>query len=385
MSKHYFVTGATGAVGSALLPLLLEDEENRIWLLMRADSNDHLQQRLDKLIAYWGLNTEQNKEDLKRIIPIQGDTDKENFALTTELYTELSRKITHIIHCAGVVKMNLPLDVARQHALGATKTIVDLALQCQASGQLQKIEFVSTVGVGGRLPGVLPETWITQARSFHNTYEQAKAEAEDYLFEQIKTYSLPITVHRPSMVVGDSRTGSIIHFQIFYHICEFLSGRRTVGLLPNVGNAGLDTVPVDYVAAVLMWSSESQDSIGKIFHLCSGVDDMVKLKELQTMARDNMQIHGLRLPRVISLPPALFNGIIKLISPLLNKRMKRAVKSFPFFLDYLADEQGFSNTDTIRFLHKKSEILMPARDSYLNAVINYCVEKQNSAHTKYNE
>ncbi len=157
--------------------------------------------------------------------------------------------------------MNLELEVARQHALGSAKNIVELALACEASGSLQKIEYVSTVGVAGRMPGILPESWITQPREFHNTYEQAKAEAEDYLREQIEQHNLPVTVHRPSMVVGDSKTGKIIHFQVFYYLCEFIAGRRTLGILPYFGDAVVDTVPVDYVAQVIKWSSDQ----GKIY------------------------------------------------------------------------------------------------------------------------
>ncbi len=376
MSRHYFVTGVTGAVGSALLPLLLEQKSNKIWLLMRADSTEHLQQRLHELIVFWDMDYERYQDDLRRITPILGNTDEESFALETELYSEIVGQTTHIIHCAGVVRMNLPLQVAQKHALGATKNIVNLAKACQSSGQLQKIEFISTVGVGGRLPGVLPEFWITQPRTFHNSYEQAKAEAEDYLHEQIEKHNLPVTVHRPSMVVGDSKTGKIIHFQIFYHICEFLAGRRTFGLLPKFGNVRLDTVPVDYVAGIIKWSSERPDCNGQIFHLCSGANTAIKLTELQNVVCKVMQTHGLKLPIIFSLSSALFNLVIKVVSPFLNKKKQRVVKSFPFFLDYIEDDQGFSNEATKRFLSERSALEMPAHDDYLKIVLKNYLNKK---------
>ena len=55
-------------------------------------------------------------------------------------------------------------------------------------------------------------------------------------------------------VVGDTINGRIIHFQVFYHLCEFLSGRRTLGLAPGFGGARLDIVPADYVAQVIALS-----------------------------------------------------------------------------------------------------------------------------------
>lgn len=76
------------------------------------------------------------------------------------------------------------------------------------------MEAVSTVGVGGRYYGALPEQWLNTPRNFHNTYEQSKAEAEIILKTEVDQ-GMPITVHRPSMIVGDSQTGRILNFQIF--------------------------------------------------------------------------------------------------------------------------------------------------------------------------
>jgi thioester reductase-like protein len=346
MANSYFVTGATGAIGSALLPLLLAETDSKIWALIRADNSEHLSKRLEELIEFWELDQTQAQDARARIIALQGDTDQNQFALPDDVYSEITRQCTHIIHCAGVVRMNLSLETARQHALGAAKNVVELAHACHKHGTLQKIEFVSTVGVAGKMPGLVPETWITQPREFHNTYEQSKAEAEDYLREQIQQHGLPVTVHRPSMVVGDSKTGKIIHYQIFYHICEFLAGRRTFGLLPFLGDACVDTVPVDYVANVIKLSAHRSDCIGKIFHLCSGPTEAIKLRVLRKMAKEIMEQQGFKLPAIVSVPTPIFNAAIKLISPLLSKNMQRAIKSFPFFLDYLADKQGFSNSVT---------------------------------------
>jgi thioester reductase-like protein len=366
MVNKYFVTGATGAIGSALIPLLLEDQNSQVWALMRADSGDHLKKRLEELITFWEMDHEQAQDARRRIIPLLGDTDQSKFALTEDVYAEIANQCTHIIHCAGVVRMNLPLAVARQHALGSAQAIVELALACQASGSLQKIEYVSTVGVAGRMSGIVPETWITQPREFHNTYEQSKAEAEDYLRLKINQHNLPVTVHRPSMVVGNSKTGKIIHYQIFYHICEFLSGRRTFGFMPYLNNTRLDTVPVDYVARAIKISSLQQSSIGKIFHLCSGPDHSIKLTDLRQVVRSMMSEKGWRLPFLIRLPVVIFNKIINWVIPFLNEKMQRTIRAFPFFLDYLSDNQAFDNQQAMRFLGCECEA-----DHLIVAISNY--------------
>lgn len=126
-------------------------------------------------------------------------------------------------HAAGSVRMNLPFEQVRHGSVDSARHILELAEECKKIRQGVKVEFVSTVGVAGRRPGVLPESWITEPRAFqneprafHNTYEQAKAEAEaeaGWLVRQaVEEQGLPVTVHRPNMMVEDSRTGKIIHF-----------------------------------------------------------------------------------------------------------------------------------------------------------------------------
>ena len=54
----YLVTGATGSVGTALVPILLEDEEIGLRLLVRADSDPHLgynEERIRGEVARLGL------------------------------------------------------------------------------------------------------------------------------------------------------------------------------------------------------------------------------------------------------------------------------------------------------------------------------------------
>ncbi|MDV7391197.1 hypothetical protein RZS08_07585, partial [Arthrospira platensis SPKY1] len=91
--------------------------------------------------------------------------------------------------------------------------------------------------------------------------------------------------HRPSMVVGAAATGRIIHFQIFYHLCEFLSGRRTFGLFPRLGTARLDTIPVDGVARAIGWAGGRPEWAGRVLHPCAGPEQATRLKRLCLSAR----------------------------------------------------------------------------------------------------
>jgi nucleoside-diphosphate-sugar epimerase len=240
---------------------------------------------------------------------------------------------------------------------------VELARACS---RLEKIEFVSTVGVGGHLP-VVPETWITEPRTFHNTYEQAKAEAEDAIRGEVER-GLPLTVHRPSMVVGDSRTGKIIHFQIFYHLCEFLSGRRTFGLFPRLGSARLDIIPVDVVARAIVWSSGQPELAGRILHLCAGPEEAIRLIELRERVRRLFFAEDAKQVPCFDLPPQLFSGILNIASRFMDGKTRRAVGALPVFLDYLATDSWFENEATRRLM-TETRVYFPIWKHYLDAVI----------------
>jgi nucleoside-diphosphate-sugar epimerase len=265
--------------------------------------------------------------------------------------------------------MNLPLEEARRSAVTGAHNLIALARACEHKNVLQKVEFVSTVGVGGRLPGLLPERWIHEPRGFHNTYEQSKAEAEEIVAGHIEA-GLPATVHRPSMVVGDSRTGKIMHFQIFYHLAEFLSGRRTCGLFPSLGQAKLDLVPVDYVARAIVWSSKHADTVGKVFHLCAGPRGALPLHVLRDRIRSRFASAGVRTPRTCTVPGGLFRTLIRVVGAMTTEGNRRALRTLPIFLDYLAEEQLFENADSIRVLATAGIELRPI-DEVIDCVLGY--------------
>lgn len=361
----YFLTGASGAIGSALVPILLEEADNDIWLLLRANSSDELVQRMETLFAFWRIDAG-DLDKRSRVRAFRGDTTEARFGLDETTYAALCAECTHIVHSAGNVRMNLPIEHARRSSVGSARQIIALANACP---RLEKVEFVSTVGVAGRTNGAVPESWILTPRQFHNTYEQAKAEAEDAIRLELDR-GLPLTVHRPSMVVGDTTSGRIIHFQVFYHLCEFLSGRRTLGLSPALGSARLDIIPADYVARVICWSSTTSASVGRIIHSCSGPDRALLLDPLRASVRRVFRAGGRRLPPIVTLPPSVFRSLLAGAGVFMPADTKRAIKTLPIFLDYLATDQTFANHQTQALL-SNAGLGVPEPDSYLSKVLNY--------------
>ncbi|MDN5936436.1 MAG: SDR family oxidoreductase [Nitrosospira sp.] len=363
----FFITGATGVLGSAIVRELLANSSHRLVLLIRANDDSALRKRVEQLLAFLEVDPVVTRT---RIEPVLGDTELARFGLSSHDYAMLGASVTHIIHSAAIVRMNLPLDIARRAAVAATENVLQLARICQANGILKKVEMVSTVGVGGRWRGPLPEKWINEPRSFHNTYEQAKAEAEAVMEQQQTNDELPMTVHRPSMIVGNSHNGSIPHFQIFYYLIEFLSGRRTFGFLPDLSQNHLDLAPADYVAQAIVWSSSSPLTIGRILHLCAGPDQAISLDMLRTIVLAKFCARGLSVPGKRTLPADWFNTFVRMAVPFAPNRLKGTLRTLPIFLDYLSEDQVFANVHT-RQLLEPAGLVLPHVDVFLDQVLSY--------------
>lgn len=378
--NHVLITGATGVVGGSLLPLFFDQPKTTVYLLIRATSASYLKARLRKLLEYCGIREKESVLS-KRIVALRGDVARPRLGLEQELYNRLPGKLTHIVHAAGNVRLNQSLEAAQRDAVVATRQILDLARQCRAAGQLQKLEYVSTVGVSGRTAGRITETPLNPQRGFRNTYEAAKAEAEWLVLRQSDA-GLPVTVHRLSMVVGDSQTGRALNFQVFYHLSGFFAGLRTGGIVPETGEVKLDIIPCDCVAGAIHHVAQNALAAGKILHHCSGPELAPTIANLTEKLRPIFNGHGYALPPLAKLPLDEFRQQLPALKELAGPSHARFFNSLPLLLDYLDDAQTFDNQQCRRLL-AQTDIVVPPVDAYLKRIMaQYLITHQPpSKHT----
>lgn len=367
---HYFVTGASGVVGSALIERLLREPNVRATILLRPKRGESVEDRLERLFQFWGIPASDTQRR-GRIRSLAGDVSLPRFGLEEADYSQLTRELTHIVHSAAVVKMNLPLPEARAVAVGGAREIRDLAERAQKH-HLQKIEFVSTVGVLGKRQKPLEEGWLHEPRMFHNSYEAAKAEAENVAEEAVHR-GLPLTVWRPSMVVGDSHTGKIIHHQVFYYLCEFFSGARTFGVFPWFGATRLDLIPVDILVECMWRSSVTPSLAGRIMHACSG-DRAVPLELLRARIEELYRRHERKTAHRLSIPPLAFGVGCKLAARFAHKKARASIETLPIFLAYL-EEQRFGNEETSRWMASIG-LEFPDPMSYVDRIVTTYLERK---------
>jgi len=135
MNKVIFLTGATGLVGSNLIPRILRnDTSTRLVLLIRGNSDSEAEKRPEGILRrLWPeFNFRQAK---KQIQVVRGKITLSRLGLTESLYTGQVMKATHIIHSAATVKFQLPLECARRVICEGTKNVMAFAKYFQEGGR----------------------------------------------------------------------------------------------------------------------------------------------------------------------------------------------------------------------------------------------------------
>lgn len=372
--KTVLLTGGSGAVGSAVVPVLLEDPALRLVLLLRPSLGRSVEERFEALKKYWaGYGLADSVWD--RVAVVAGDVSLDQLGLASKDYTGVLKKITHIIHGAAQGKLNMDAATARRSSVSTTVHILRLA---EEASSLEKLEYLSTVGVAGTLRGPISERKIDEPRTFHNTYESSKAEAELVVWEAMGR-GLPVTIHRPSMVVGDSRDGRTLHFQVFYHLMEFLSGRATGGWVPRLPHFRLDVVPNDYVARALAASIRNPGWAGQVLHLSAGRDGSWPLDRYVETLPVLFSAGGFptKVPHRFSWP--LFRLLVPLSALVGPAHRRMAFRHLPRFLSYLKEETFFDNQNARRLLGATGVPLPPLGGILPGVIRTYLASRSHSS------
>src|SRR5919197_1219826 len=134
-------------------------------------------------------------------------------------------------------------------------------------GGLRRMTYVSTAYVAGTRHNEVREDELDAGQDFRNPYEQSKHEAETMVRKHQR--KLPITIARPSIVVGERGTGWTSSFNVIYGpLRAFASGAFPV--LPGRSSAIIDVVTVDYVADSVLALTAAPEAEGGTYHLVAG-------------------------------------------------------------------------------------------------------------------
>jgi thioester reductase-like protein len=251
-----FITGFPGFIANRLLERLARKDCDFI-LLVQPSFVSQARKEIDRITQLSGRST----SDFQIV---EGDISQPRLALSDLDFELVQRETTRVFHLAAVYDLAVPQDVAMRVNAGGTRHVVELA---RSIPNLRQFHHVSTCYVAGKREGVILETELKHDAGYRNFYEESKYLAE--LEVDSAKNDLPITIHRPSVVCGDSRTGETGKYDGVYYLIHYLLRWPSVLSLLNIGNhvVSLNLVPVDFVVDAMAALAFDERAIGKTLQL----------------------------------------------------------------------------------------------------------------------
>lgn len=244
----YFITGGSGFIGRRVIDRLLTVEPDaQIYALVRAGSLSRFSELLDA------------QGSAERVTPVVGDLTAPGLGLAEADLPD----IDHVVHLAAIYDMAADAESQQAANVDGTSRVADFALTRDAM-----LHHVSSIAVAGDFRGTFTEGDFDLGQGLPSPYHRTKFEAERVVRDR---EGLRWRVYRPSIVVGDSRTGEMDKIDGPYYFFGYL---RTLGLLPSMlalpmpDLGGTNMVPVDYVAqGIVALLSVDPDRSGLVYHL----------------------------------------------------------------------------------------------------------------------
>lgn len=260
MPKHILLTGSTGFVGKQLLRLLVQ-QGHHVYILVRHKLGKSPAARLEQLL---------DGADAKQVTVIPGDLAQPEAGISADDLARLDNRIDTVIHSAALVRFDEELaDELEQVNVEGTRSLLALAKRIRARRFYQ----VSTAYTCG-LQEVAREELHPLTGPFHNPYERTKCHAE-HLVMQAAADEFHTAIFRPSVIIGDSRTGLADTALTIYGFIRGIRvfARKIKKALPNQRFriaadplATQNVVPVDYVCQAIA-AAVHQEVQGGIYHL----------------------------------------------------------------------------------------------------------------------
>jgi thioester reductase-like protein len=360
-SGPLLLTGATGFLGMQLLARYLERTERRIYALVRAGDDLEASRRLRETVA--GLVPDPAAYG-DRVTAVRGDITRPGLGLDPRRRDALAEAVTEIVHGAASVTFDLPLERSREINVEGTRRMLALARLCARRGGLRRFSYVSTAYVAGTHCGAFGEDELDLGQDFRNPYERSKFEAERLV--RAHRDELPVQIFRPSIVVGEERTGWTPAFNVIYWPIRAFS-RGAYLVLPAKRDAPVDVVPVNFVADAILELSRHPWGAGETYNLAAGprastVGELIDLSAARFQRRPPA-----------TLPPRLYRRALHPLLLRLSGGRRRAAlqRSEPFF-PYFAMEVSYETERAAQRLERAGLRPSPLA-GYFDRLVDFAV------------
>jgi NAD(P)-dependent dehydrogenase (short-subunit alcohol dehydrogenase family) len=246
----YFVTGATGFIGRHLVARLLE-REGDIYVLVREGSTEKFEQLMER----WGRP--------ERVKAVFGDLSQPQLGIDDAAREQL-QGVDHFFHLAAVYDITADDATNALLNVGGTQNAVDLANALGA----KRFHHMSSIAVAGSYDGWFTEDDFDEGQELPSPYHRTKYESEKLVRDRVQG---PWRAYRPSLVVGNSKTGEMDKIDGPYYFFKAIQKVRHA--LPqwfplvSLEFGRTNIVPVDYVAAAVDHIAHQDGLDNQAFHI----------------------------------------------------------------------------------------------------------------------
>jgi thioester reductase-like protein len=256
LDETIFLTGFPGFIAGRLVERLAH-EGARFLLLVQPAFVERAKTELAQL-------SEKTGAPVERFRVLEGDITREDLGLSASDIEVAKSEATVLFHLAAVYDLAVARAVGMSVNVEGTRNVNRFALTLPA---LRRYHYISTCYVAGRRTGLILESELRHDAGFRNFYEETKYLAELEV-EALKN-ELPVTIHRPSVVCGDSRTGETPKYDGVYYLINYIRMWPGALSLANIGNADvrLNVVPVDFVVEAMAALAADDEAAGETIQI----------------------------------------------------------------------------------------------------------------------
>ncbi len=258
MSFHetIFLTGFPGFIAERLVKRLA-NSDTQFFLLVQSQFIEKAMQTVKEIAQ--ATNT-----SLENFALVEGDITRELLGISEKDLAVVQSETTDVYHLAAVYDLAVEKDLAYRVNVEGTRNVNEFV---KSLPKLRRYNYVSTCYISGNRKGVIYETELEHDAGFRNFYEETKYFAELEV-EKLKA-EFPVTIFRPSVVVGDSQSGETAKYDGIYYLIHYLRKAPNLLRFVNVGNKNVkvNLVPVNFVVEGIAALKQDENAVGKTIAL----------------------------------------------------------------------------------------------------------------------
>ncbi|KLO13764.1 acetyl-CoA synthetase-like protein [Schizopora paradoxa] len=252
------LTGSTGGLGCVLLEKLLSCVQVSMVYALNRPSSKNLRARQESVLQERGIDV--SIINSPKLILLECNVNEPQFGLSTDLFNEMQKTVTHIVHNAYNVNFNMALSTFESNVSGLRK-LMDFALASPRQ-ETPRFIFTSSVGIVHNCAEQPPvsETLVDASSAVWSGYSESKWVCEQILANAASETSLKPIIIRVDQLSGMSTNG-------FWTVRDWVPAIFTssvhVGSLPGTDGT-VSWIPIDTAAQAVV---EMRDAEYQVLHI----------------------------------------------------------------------------------------------------------------------